>query len=115
MRLDVHDKFAKFLTSAYRDRQCKGDHIVPLLDTFHQDEDESTVYFVFPFLRSADDPPMETIGDVIDYMDQIIDVRICLISLAGPNMYSLLCRALSICILGIWSIGKSILALLLEI
>lgn len=72
------------------------DHIVPVLDVLQQDEDDSLRYFVLPFLRPFDDPPFETVGDAIDYVDQIMEVR--LVSFTPYITYIHACRASIICI-----------------
>lgn len=49
-------------------------HCVPILDQF-DDADDWVTYLVMPFLRRFDDPPFETVADVIDFVSQIDDVR----------------------------------------
>ena len=36
-----------------------------------------------PFLRPANDPPFETVGEIIDYVDQVLEVYPHLLNLAG--------------------------------
>jgi hypothetical protein len=50
-------------------------HSVPILDTFVDYADESISYIVMPFLRLLDNPPFETVGEVVDFADQILEVR----------------------------------------
>jgi hypothetical protein len=50
-------------------------HSVPILDTFLDNADESISYIVMPFLRLSDSPPFETVGEVVDFADQILEVR----------------------------------------
>ena len=40
------------------------------------DEDESVSYIVMPFLRLVEEPPMETVGEFIDFVDQILEVHV---------------------------------------
>ncbi|THG96474.1 hypothetical protein EW026_g5361 [Hermanssonia centrifuga] len=47
-------------------------HCVPVLDYFVDKDDTSIAYMVMPFLRLTDDPPFETVNDIIDYGSQII-------------------------------------------
>jgi hypothetical protein len=49
-------------------------HSVPILDTFVDNADESISYVVMPFLRLSDNPPFETVGEVVDFTDQILEV-----------------------------------------
>ena len=49
-------------------------HSVPILDTFVDHADESISYIVMPFLRMSDSPPFETVGEVVDFADQILEV-----------------------------------------
>jgi hypothetical protein len=52
-----------------------ANHSVPILDTFEDPVDKSTSYLVMPFLRLADDPPFEVVEEVLDFADQILEVR----------------------------------------
>ena len=49
-------------------------HSVPILDTFVDFADDSTSYIVMPFLRLPINPPFETVGEVADFVDQILEV-----------------------------------------
>ncbi|KAH9973838.1 kinase-like domain-containing protein [Lactifluus volemus] len=46
---------------------------LPILDTFVDYADESISYIVMPFLRLLDNPPFETVGEVVDFADQILE------------------------------------------
>jgi hypothetical protein len=50
-------------------------HSVPIPDTFMDPADNPTSYIVMPFLRSSDNPPFETVGEVADFVDQLLEVR----------------------------------------
>ena len=50
-------------------------HSVPVLDTFEDLVDKSISYLVMPFLRLTDDPPFEVVEEVLDFADQILEVR----------------------------------------
>jgi hypothetical protein len=52
-----------------------ANHSVPILDTFEDPVDKSISYLVMPFLRLADDPPFEAVEEVLDFADQILEVR----------------------------------------
>lgn len=49
-------------------------HAVPILDTFVDARDETISYLVMPFLRLLDDPPFESIGEILDFADQVLEV-----------------------------------------
>jgi hypothetical protein len=50
-------------------------HSVPILDTFEDLVDKSISYLVMPFLRLIDNPPFEVVEEVLDFVDQILEVR----------------------------------------
>lgn len=49
-------------------------HCVPFYDVFDVPDDKDKVMFVMPALRMFDDPPFETVGEVIDFIRQILEV-----------------------------------------
>ncbi len=49
-------------------------HCVPFLDVFHDDEDEDYDYVVEPLLRRFDEPPFFVIGEVIEFIRQLLEV-----------------------------------------
>ena len=53
-----------------------ANHSVPILDTFEDSVDESISYLVMPFLRLADRPRFEVVEEVLDFVDQILEVRL---------------------------------------
>jgi hypothetical protein len=52
-----------------------ANHSIPILDTFTDHADETISYIVMPFLRLSDNPPFETVGEAIDFVDQVLEVR----------------------------------------
>lgn len=56
-------------------RSDPRNHCVPVLDSFRDEIDQTISYMVMPFLRRMDNPPFETVGDVVDFADQVIEVR----------------------------------------
>jgi hypothetical protein len=50
-------------------------HSVPILDTFEDPLNKSMSYLVMPFLRLTDSPPFEVVEEVLDFADQILEVR----------------------------------------
>ena len=52
-----------------------ANHSVPILDTFEDSIDKSISYLVMPFLRLTDNPRFEVVEEVLDFADQILEVR----------------------------------------
>jgi hypothetical protein len=52
-----------------------ANHSVPILDTFEASVNKSISYLVMPFLRLTDSPRFEIVEDVLDFVDQILEVR----------------------------------------
>jgi hypothetical protein len=53
-----------------------ANHSVPILDTFEDSVNKSISYLVMPFLRLTDSPRFEVVEDVLDFVDQILEVRL---------------------------------------
>ena len=53
-----------------------ANHSVPILDTFEDSVNKSISYLVMPFLRSTDSPRFEVVEEVLDFADQILQVRL---------------------------------------
>jgi hypothetical protein len=72
-------------------------HSVAILDTFEDSVNKSISYLVMPFLRLTDNPRFEVVEDVLDFTDQILEVRL------GHNLTKLhrrqrIVRVSSLCI-----------------
>ena len=52
-----------------------ANHSVPILDSFEDPLNKSISYLVMPFLRLTDSPPFEVVEEVLDFADQILEVR----------------------------------------
>lgn len=50
-------------------------HCVPVLDVIQDDVDPTVSYLVMPFLRLMDNPEFEYVEEVVDFVNQILDVR----------------------------------------
>jgi len=48
-------------------------HIVPLLDSFEDDREPNIEFLVMPLLKTCDDPPFETVLEVIDLFKQMLE------------------------------------------
>jgi len=51
-------------------------HSVHIIDTFEDSVNKSISYLVMPFLRLTDSPPFEVVVEVLDFVDQILEVRL---------------------------------------
>ena len=54
-----------------------ANHSVPILDTFVDPVNNSITYLVMPFLRLSDDPAFNVVEEVVDFADQVLEVRCC--------------------------------------
>ena len=52
-----------------------ANYSVPILDTFEDAVNKSISYLVMPFLRLTDNPRFEVVEDMLDFVDQILEVR----------------------------------------
>ena len=68
---DLESSIASML-SAIND---PANHSVPILDTFEDAVNKSISYLVMPFLRLTDNPQFEVVEDMLDFVDQILEVR----------------------------------------
>ncbi|KAH9845945.1 hypothetical protein C2E23DRAFT_855260, partial [Lenzites betulinus] len=55
-------------------RRDPRNRCVPLLDTIQDSTDPNTTFMVMPFLRYIDSPPFETVEDVLECLDQLLEV-----------------------------------------
>ena len=53
----------------------KRNHAVPLLDIFTDSSDPALFFLVMPFLRPFDDPPFQSVDEVIKFIHQTLEVR----------------------------------------
>ncbi|KAH9938692.1 uncharacterized protein B0H18DRAFT_968369 [Fomitopsis serialis] len=54
-------------------RDDPANHVVPILDTFQDEDNEYISYLVMPFLRHIDDPPVDVVGDVVEFVNQLLE------------------------------------------
>ncbi|GBE79195.1 hypothetical protein SCP_0203920 [Sparassis crispa] len=69
---DNESQIATRLSSAPL-RDDPRNHCVPILHIFRDADDESIFYMVMPFLRLINRPPFETIENVVDFIDQVLE------------------------------------------
>ena len=60
----------------------RRNHCVRLYEVLQLPDDEDMVLLVLPLLRKFDDPPMETIGEVVEFLRQVFEV--------SANIYSIM-------------------------
>ena len=53
-----------------------ANHSVSILDTFEDTFNKSISYLVMPFLRLTDSPQFDVVEEVLDFADQILEVRL---------------------------------------
>ncbi|KZV68698.1 hypothetical protein PENSPDRAFT_753941 [Peniophora sp. CONT] len=66
---------ASLATALYADplRQDPMNHTVPIYEVFSDPEAPDVSYMVMPFLRYPDDPPFESVGEVMEFVDQVLE------------------------------------------
>jgi len=67
-------KIAKYFSSPELLRE-PANHSVPILDVFQDPSTPDFEYLVMPLLRPFDDPEFTVIGEVVDFITQILEVR----------------------------------------
>ena len=50
-------------------------HCVPVIDVIDDPDYDAISYMVMPMLRLADNPPFQYVKEIIDFVDQILEVR----------------------------------------
>ena len=50
-------------------------HCAPVIEVIDDPDDNSISYMVMPMLRLADNPPFQYVKEIIDFVDQILEVR----------------------------------------
>ncbi|KAI0363835.1 hypothetical protein BV20DRAFT_1039723 [Pilatotrama ljubarskyi] len=54
-------------------REDPRNHSVPILDVLRDPEDDKWTYLVMPYLRYIDNPRFETVGDILQCCDQLLE------------------------------------------
>lgn len=50
-------------------------HCCPIYAVLHPPEDDNVAILVMPFLREHNNPPYTTVGEVIEFFRQVLEVR----------------------------------------
>ena len=75
MRTDSEElRIARFLSQPELQAQA-GNHAVPVLDVFQDKLIPGQSLVVMPLLRKFDDPPFKFVSEVMDFVDQMLEVR----------------------------------------
>lgn len=72
-------KIATMLVAAPLDKDPRN-HCVPILDVFQDDQDEDISYMIMPFLRPIIRPQFDYVENVVDFVNQVLEVRQTLLS-----------------------------------
>ena len=69
-------RIATYLSSADL-REDPDNHCVPILDVLRDPYDASLSFLVMPFLRYIDQPRFDTVGSILDCVQQLLEVGHC--------------------------------------
>ena len=67
-------RIARFLSDPSRVKD-PDNHTVPVLDVFTDNLDLTLSCIVMPLLQYFDEPPFEYVAEVVDFVDQLLEVR----------------------------------------
>ena len=95
-------KIASRLGSA-DNRKDKRNHCVLVLAVFPDDRDLWCRYIVMPVLRPFNEPNFTSLGEVLDFVNQTLEVSV--VSFSYPLVKYFVFRALCICTNKTWHIG----------
>ena len=74
VRTDSEELSIATLFSQETARSDPTNHCVPILDVIGDEEEPTISYIVMPFLRHIDRPPFEGLGDIIRFVDHMLEV-----------------------------------------
>ncbi|GBE79197.1 hypothetical protein SCP_0203940 [Sparassis crispa] len=74
-RVNTGDNESQIATMLSSDalRNDPRNHCVPILEVIQDTDDETISYMVMPFLRFIDNPPFQTVENLVDFADQILE------------------------------------------
>lgn len=78
--LTTHPNEVKIASRLGSPEGCKDEwnHCVPVLGIFPDDHDPKYQYIIMPVLRPFNDPSFASLGEVIDFVNQTLEVRMSL-------------------------------------
>ena len=50
-------------------------HCVPVIEVIKDPDDDKLSYMVMPLLKNLDMPPFECMKEIVDFADQVLEVR----------------------------------------
>ena len=56
------------------DEHNRGNHTIPVLEVLEVDDNRDMCIIVTPLMRACDDPWFENMGEVVDFLGQILEV-----------------------------------------
>jgi hypothetical protein len=68
-------EIGRYLSSEHMLRDPTN-HCVPIIDHFRDPTDPVIEYIVMPILRPFNDPAFRVIGEVVDFVSQVLEVSI---------------------------------------
>jgi hypothetical protein len=71
---------AQFFSSA-KLKDDPGNHCVPIYDVLSIPDDPSTSILVMPYLVDFTYPPLDTVGELVDFLQQFFEVSFCYLKL----------------------------------
>lgn len=71
---DGESSIASYLSGDPFQVEDPRNHSVPVLDYFKDDVEPSISYMVMPFLSSMNEPEFETVGEIVDFCSQMLEV-----------------------------------------
>ena len=76
VRTDSEELRIALFLSADELLQDPRNHCVPIIDHFEDELESGMTFMVMPFLLPINKPAFETVDNVIDFVDQILEVRV---------------------------------------
>ena len=84
------------LLSSEELRKDPRNHCVPILDIIADTEDPTLSFIIMPFLRHIDDPPFDTVGSILECMEQLLEASLSFLVLRLPlNPSRVLCSSMN--------------------
>ena len=82
-------RIATYLSSEELRRDPRN-HCVPILDVIVDRQDPSISFLVMPFLRWIDDPEFDTVGSILECIEQLLEVSTSLLQFLRHGLHKYL-------------------------
>ncbi|KAI0643664.1 hypothetical protein C8Q79DRAFT_976044 [Trametes meyenii] len=73
VRTDSPELSVALFLSNPENRSNPRNHCIPILEILQDPEDETLSYIIMPFLRYIDSPAFETVGEILDCCEQLLE------------------------------------------